>query len=338
VLPLFVPCSNARTNNGEGRDRVVPRPLPTKAAERALRLSAYEFLGRLMGMAMRSGGLLALNFPSLLWKHIVSQPVTQEDIRAIDLLSFQIIDDIKAMASQPGISDSVFDSQMADANVRFEVYDSAQISCDLIPGGKNISVTWENKQFFSEALLKYRLTEFEQQCEAIRRGMCTVVPQQLLSLYTWQELEQKVAGATFDVDLLEQATEYKGPSADSPHVKLFWQMMRERLTDEQRSRFISFVWGRSRLPTSIAGFSDRFKIQNHGHDDGRAGRVDKLLPISHTCFFSLELPRYSSVDIMTDRMVYAMMTSNEIDGDSAQSHGVIQMDIGDAESGGSLFS
>jgi hypothetical protein len=77
VLPLFVPCANARSQNGEGRDRVVPRPLPLKPSERALRISAYEFLGRLMGMAMRSGNLLALNFPSLLWKHLVSQPVTQ---------------------------------------------------------------------------------------------------------------------------------------------------------------------------------------------------------------------------------------------------------------------
>lgn len=132
VLPLFVPCSNARSNNGEGRDRVVPRPLPTTAGERALRLSAYEFLGRLMGLAMRSGNLLALNFPSVIWKHLSSQPITHDDIRAIDLLSFQIVDDMREMASSPGITDSVFDSAMAD--VRFEVYDAAQNSRELIPG------------------------------------------------------------------------------------------------------------------------------------------------------------------------------------------------------------
>jgi hypothetical protein len=137
------------------------------------------------------------------------------------------------------------------AEVKFEVYDAAQNSCELVAGGKNISVTWENKQKFCEALLRYRLTEFEVQCEAIRRGLATVVPVQLLSLYTWQELEARIAGATVDVDLLEQATEYKGVNANDPHVKLFWQMMRERFTDEQRSRFISFVWGRSRLPTSL---------------------------------------------------------------------------------------
>jgi len=282
--------------------------------------------------------LLALNFPSVLWKHLVSQPVTHDDIRAIDLLSFQIIDDIREMANQPGITDSVFDTAMAD--VKFIVYDAAQNACELIPGGKDISVTWENKQLFSEALLKYRLTEFEQQCEAIRRGLATVVPAQLLSLYSWQEVEKRIAGSTFDVDLLEQATEYKGVDPSAPHVRMFWTMMRDRLSDEQRARFISFVWGRSRLPTSMAAFgSDRFKLQGHCHDNGVPSRVDKLLPISHTCFFSLELPKYSSVDVMTDRMVYAMMTSNEIDGDGMQSHGVIQMDIGEAEAGGgSLFS
>lgn len=57
-----------------------------------------------------------------------------------------------------------------------------------------MSVTWENKQQFCDALLKYRLSEFEVQCEAIRKGLGTVVPVQLLSLYTWQELENKIAG------------------------------------------------------------------------------------------------------------------------------------------------
>jgi hypothetical protein len=107
VLPLFVPCSNARSNNGEGRDRVVPRPLPSRAGERALRLSVYEFIGRLMGLAMRSGNLLALNFPSMVWKHLASQPITHDDVRHIDLLSFQIIDDMREMAATPGITDSV---------------------------------------------------------------------------------------------------------------------------------------------------------------------------------------------------------------------------------------
>jgi hypothetical protein len=122
----------------------------------------------------------------------------------------------------------------------------------------------------SSMINRYRLTEFEHQCEAIRRGLGTVVPLQLLSLFTWQELEKRVAGATFDVDLLEQATEYKNVNPADSHIRLFWQMMRERLTDEQRARFITFVWGRSRLPTSMAGFgSDRFKITPHAYE-GRA--------------------------------------------------------------------
>jgi len=281
-----------------------------------------------MGLAMRSGGLLNMNFPSLVWKHLVSQTVTHDDIRAVDLLSFQIVDDMRAMAEQPGITDSVFDTAMAE--VKFEVYDAAQNSCELLPNGKNISVTWENKQQFCEALLRYRLTEFEEQCEAIRRGLATVVPLQLLSLFTWQELESRVAGSVVDVDMLESATNYQSVQATDPHIKLFWQMMRERYTDEQRSRFVSFVWGRSRLPTTIAGFgSDRFKITPHSREDS-AKDVNKMLPITHTCFFSLELPKYTNLDAMTDRMTYAMMTSTEIDGDGAQSHGVVQTDIGDA--------
>jgi hypothetical protein len=41
---------------------------------------------------------------------------------------------------------------------------------------------------------------------------------------------------------------------------------------------------------------------------------------------------------MTDRILYAMMATDQIDGDSAQSHGVIQTDIGDTDAAASLFT
>ena len=38
-------------------------------------------------------------------------------------------------------------------------------------------------------------------------------------------------------------------------------------------------------------------------------------PISHTCFFELEIPEYSSIDIMRERLVYAINNCLTIDGD-----------------------
>lgn len=81
------------------------------------------------------------------------------------------------------------------------------------------------------------------QCQAIRRGLATVVPYRLLSLFTWQELQREVCGrAEVDVDVLMQHTVYDGCSRYDAHIELFWKMMKERFDDEERSKFLSFVW------------------------------------------------------------------------------------------------
>jgi hypothetical protein len=73
---------------------------------------------------------------------------------------------------------------------------------------------------------------------------------------------------------------------------------------------VRFTWGRSRLPLTAAGFTQRFKIQSFGRSP-----ADAYFPVSHTCFFSLELPQYSSLDIMKERLRYAIFNCTAIDGD-----------------------
>ena len=42
---------------------------------------------------------------------------------------------------------------------------------------------------------------------------------------------------------------------------------------------------------------------------------DTFLPKAHTCFFSLNLPRYSSEELMAERLRYAMYNCIEMDAD-----------------------
>jgi hypothetical protein len=89
-------------------------------------------------------------------------------------------------------------------------------------------------------------------------------------------------------------------------------MMREKLDDDERCQFLRFVWGRSRLPVRAEDFDRKFKISRM-HSSDRA--PDDYLPISHTCFFSLELPRYSSLEIMHEKILYAITHCIAIDAD-----------------------
>lgn len=43
--------------------------------------------------------------------------------------------------------------------------------------------------------------------------------------------------------------------------------------------------------------------------------TDLMLPVAHTCFFSIELPRYSTKDILKDKLTYAITHCQAIDTD-----------------------
>ena len=43
---------------------------------------------------------------------------------------------------------------------------------------------------------------------------------------------------------------------------------------------------------------------------------DLHLPVSHTCFFSMEWPRYSSVEIAKEKLLYAIVNCVDIDADN----------------------
>lgn len=106
-------------------------------------------------------------------------------------------------------------------------------------------------------LFIYRLHEFDKQVAAVREGLSKVVPVPLLSLFTGYELETMVCGSQeIPLDLLKSVATYKGIDACAPLVQWFWEVM-EEFTNQERSLFLRFAWGRTRLPRTIADFRGR---------------------------------------------------------------------------------
>jgi HECT-like ubiquitin-transferase len=72
----------------------------------------------------------------------------------------------------------------------------------------------------------------------------------------------------------------------------FWRALTE-FTDEERSLFLRFVCGKSRLPASPAAFAEhQFKLQVHPtHPRGRIGRADlglcDLCDCEAGCFWAM---------------------------------------------------
>jgi hypothetical protein len=86
----------------------------------------------------------------------------------------------------------------------------------------------------------------------------------------------------------------------------------EELDIEDRRQFLTFAWSRNRLPLTAADWAGQtMKIHTletrnpNGH-----------LPVSHTCFFSLEWPKYSSKEIAHAKLLYAIRNCRAIDADN----------------------
>ncbi|CAE8594212.1 unnamed protein product, partial [Polarella glacialis] len=84
---------------------------------------------------------------------------------------------------------------------------------------------------------------------------------------------------------------------DAEYVSDFWQVL-EQMTDEERRGFAIFVSACGRMPPQ--GWQDfELKVQKNGDGDAR-------LPTAYTCFNLLLLPRYSSREVLLQRLLAAV--------------------------------
>lgn len=82
------------------------------------------------------------------------------------------------------------------------------------------------------------------------------------------------------------------------------------------------MWGRARLPLTDAEFgATRFTVQPMARGTRTQEEEDSRLPVSHTCFFQLELPRYSSRQNLERQLRTALQHSAGVV-DDAQAGGV----------------
>ncbi|CAF3449512.1 unnamed protein product [Rotaria socialis] len=321
-LLLFILCPNGRVNIGSNRDRWIPNVFPPNRSIPTDIKNQYRFVGQLMGMAIRTKQYLDVRFPILLWKQLIYEEATIEDIEAIDISSFAIInkmeENIRKVKTLNTCNDGdvnnngdyLFSSIMTE--LTFDVVSSTGQTYELIPGGFRIPINTANFEDYCMHYRQYRINEFHRQIEFIRQGLYSVVPWANMTLFTAHELEEAVCGKGYiDIEMLKRHTRYKNDSASSQRIQQFWSVFSEMFSEEQRKLFLIFVWGRSTVPYRDEDFSTKFTIANLQ----TSGDVDKLLPKSYTCTFTLHLPAYSTKEIMYERLNYAITYCSSIDTD-----------------------
>lgn len=186
---------------------------------------------------------------------------------------------------------------------------SAQEMVNLCESGDKIPVTYANLDDYVKGCIKVRLTEAKEQYKAIIEGFDVTFKSSFLKMISWHDLELKIVGnEEIDIDRLKDMTQYKNCTANHDVVKRFWKVLAS-FENEDRKKYLRFVWGRMRLP--LRGETD---IEQHTVQlDESKKKTD--LPFGRTCYFRIELPPYASEEVMRQRLLYALYNTGSIDGD-----------------------
>jgi hypothetical protein len=65
---------------------------------------------------------------------------------------------------------------------------------ELVPGGCEISVKYEDRVNYLRCLEKFKMHEFDLQVDAIRSGIEEIVSMDIFNLFSWREFEYYVCG------------------------------------------------------------------------------------------------------------------------------------------------
>ncbi|KAG6578154.1 putative HECT E3 ubiquitin ligase [Phytophthora cinnamomi] len=321
------------------------RSSPGESTEekRQLYCEMFHFLGQMIGTCLRTRVCVRLDLAMSVWKQLVAEDESNpesalETLKEIDFVAYSLWKTLR------GISDDLKRCQSGDTAVakRRELEEQLEAmdlvfttilsdgrTVELCDDGTNTAVTLANLESYLDAMLRARVEETQEVMNIVKQGLHSIMPVSALELLTWTELEKRMCGvAEVDVKLLQANTEYDEElSPNDEFIQRFWRVL-ESLESEDKRAFLRFVWARSRLPLGSAQFHQKFKIQalaSSGTGDGGSsaggtttttgGWMDSQMPKSHTCFFALQLPRYSSDEICRERLLYAVRNCVEMDGD-----------------------
>ncbi|KAF7512007.1 hypothetical protein GJ744_002720 [Endocarpon pusillum] len=289
---LFIPVASDRTT-------FHPNRLSGVNAEHLL---FFKFIGRIIGKALYESRVLDCHFSRAVYKKILGKTVSIKDMETLDL------DYYKSLVWM--LENDITDIITETFSIESDDFGESQI-IDLIEDGRNIPVTEENKHEYVQLVVEYRLTgSVQEQLENFLKGFHDIIPAELVSIFTEQELELLISGLPdIDVDDWKANTEYHNYSASSPQIQWFWRAVRS-FDKEEQAKLLQFVTGTSKVPLNgfkelegMNGFS-RFNI----HKD--YGNKDRL-PSSHTCFNQLDLPEYENYETLRQRLLTAMLQGSE---------------------------
>lgn len=265
-------------------------------------LSFFKFIGRIIGKAIFDGCFLDCHFSRAVYKKILDRPVSLKDMENLDLEYFKSL--------MWMLENDITDIITEDFSVETDDYGEHKI-IDLVPNGRNIPVTEENKHEYVRLVVEYRLqTSVSEQMSNFIAGFHEIIPRDLIAIFDEQELELLISGLP-DIDVADwqNNTNYHNYSPSSEQIQWFWRAVKS-FDNEERAKLLQFATGTSKVPLNgfkeLRGANGGCKFNIH-----RDYMTTDRLPSSHTCFNQIDLPAYDSYETLRGSLLLAITEGHE---------------------------
>lgn len=288
-LPFFIRSPNQiHEDSNVNRDAYIPNPSCTWFAE-------YEWIGQLMGACFRSKENLVLSLAPFVWKQLSGENISwYQDFTTVDAAEVKLLETLLNLDEEKFPQENRFWSTTlsngTEVNLRFD------------SDGNPRRLRYDERENYCLEVQKIRMGESSEQIAAIRKGLLRVIPEDVLRLITWQELEKRICGeAEISLEALQKSVHLIDLEQTDLRVKYFWEAVKN-FSNEDRSRLLRFVTGRRRLPAPLYLSSAK-------------PEADNALPESSTCGNMLFMPKYSSAKLAEEKLQYAAYNCIAIDTD-----------------------
>lgn len=285
-------------------------------------LALFTFVGRMLGKAVYEGIVVDVQLAPVLLAAVLGNHrlCAFDELSQLDPELYRSLTFVKR-----------YEGDMADLSLTFSVDEDFMdkiTTVDLVPSGRTISVTNENKIDYVHRMAHHRVfRRTQEQCKAFVSGIQAILQPAWLSLFAPNDLQCLISGVNSDIDLsdLKRNVQYFGGFHGNHRlIKWLWDILENKFTADERKLFLKFVTSCSRPP--VLGFSylePPFSIrcvevsddQDQGDTLGsvvrgflalRKGTAASRLPTASTCFNLLKLPNYNKKSLLLEKLRYAI--------------------------------
>ncbi|XP_017769365.1 PREDICTED: ubiquitin-protein ligase E3B [Nicrophorus vespilloides] len=288
-------------------------------------LQLFEFVGRMLGKAVYEGIVVDVPFASFFLSQVLGQTAQAlyscvDELPSLDAEVYRSLSYVKH-----------YKGDVSELDLTFSIDENNMgrlVTHELIPGGKAIPVTNENKINYIHLVAHFRMhVQIKDQTSAFIRGFRSIINPDWLSMFSTPELQRLISGDNVPLDLrdLRKNTQYYGGFHDSHRViGWLWDILDKDFTEDEKAMFLKFVTSCSKPPLlGFAHLEPPFSIRcvEVGDDEDTGDTIGSVirgfftirkrdplnrLPTSSTCFNLLKLPNYQKKSTLREKLRYAV--------------------------------